>query len=318
VGPGDRVWTVPNTFVASANCALHCGASIDFVDIDSTTYNISVSHLAQKLVDADRRGTLPKVVIPVHFGGTPCDLRAIHLLAKRYGFRVIEDASHAIGARYGGSVIGDCQFSDVTVFSFHPVKILTTGEGGIGTTRSPEISRAMQLYRSHGVTREEGELEKTDEGPWYYEQHLLGFNYRMTDMAAALGLSQLQNLDAWVARRNQLADWYDEALSATDVVRPTRPRESRSAMHLYPIQADHRAELFDQLHAGGVGVNVHYIPVHTQPIYRRLGFRSGDFPNSERFYARCLSLPMHVGLSRSDQELVVDLMKRSLRRQRAT
>jgi UDP-4-amino-4,6-dideoxy-N-acetyl-beta-L-altrosamine transaminase len=310
VGPGERVWTSPNTFVASANCARYCGASVDFVDIDPRTYNLCPQALASKLRDAARTGSLPKVVIPVHFSGLPCDMAAIAQLAKQYGFRVIEDASHAIGARYQDSTVGDCRFSDITVFSFHPVKIITTAEGGMATTRTAELARAMQLRRSHGVTREAGELGRPSEGAWYYEQQCLGFNYRMTELHAALGLSQLQHLSEWVTRRHELADVYDEQLSTLPLVLPTRLPGSRSALHLYVVLIDpartslSRKEVFERLRAAGIGANVHYIPVHTHPDFQALGFRSGTFPVAEDYYARCLSLPMFVGLTAADQSRV--------------
>jgi UDP-4-amino-4,6-dideoxy-N-acetyl-beta-L-altrosamine transaminase len=310
VGPGDRVWTSPNTFVASANCARYCGATVDFVDIDPATYNMSTAALAQKLESAAARGALPKVVIPVHFAGLPCELAGIHSLAVRYGFRVIEDASHAIGARYRDSVIGDCRFSDITVFSFHPVKIITTAEGGMAITRSAQLARAMSVLRTHGVTREAAELRRTDEGPWYYEQQRLGFNYRMTELQGALGLSQLPHLTEWVARRHELAAAYDARLAPLPLILPQRPAESRSALHLYVVQIDAarsslpRRAAYERLRAAGIGVAVHYIPVHTQPDFQALGFRAGDFPLSEAYYARCLSLPMFATLSDADQERV--------------
>jgi UDP-4-amino-4,6-dideoxy-N-acetyl-beta-L-altrosamine transaminase len=318
VGPEDRVWTTPNTFVASANCARFCGASVDFVDIDPQSYNLCPRSLAVKLAAAATTGTLPKVVIPVHFAGLPCDLAGIGELSRRYGFRVIEDASHAIGARYQDSIIGDCRFSDITVFSFHPVKIITTGEGGMATTRDPQLARAMQLRRSHGVTREASELRRGDEGAWYYEQQCLGFNYRMTEMQAALGLSQLQHLSEWVARRHKLADAYDAQLRPLPVILPSRPAGSRSALHLYVILIDatrtqlSRRVVFERLRAAGIGVHVHYIPVHTHPDFQSLGFRAGAFPEAEGYYARCLSLPMYAGLSDADQQEVCEALRRAL------
>ena len=318
IGPGDRVWTSPNTFVATANSARFCGAGIDFVDIDPATYNMSVAALAAKLAAAEARGALPKVVIPVHFGGLPCDLAGIQALAQRYGFRIIEDASHAIGARYQDSVIGDCQYSDITVFSFHPVKIITTAEGGMATCRVPELAQAMCLLRTHGVTRDPALLQRADEGAWYYEQQRLGFNYRMTELQGALGLSQLAHLPQWIARRHQLADAYDARLSELPLILPRRPPESRSALHLYVVQVDpararlDRRTVFERLRADGIGVNVHYIPVHTQPDFATFGFRAGDFPESEAYYARCLSLPMFAGLSDSDQARVCEALRRAL------
>jgi UDP-4-amino-4,6-dideoxy-N-acetyl-beta-L-altrosamine transaminase len=318
VGPGDRVWTSPNTFVASANCARYCGASVDFVDIDPHTYNLSTPALAARLAVAARSGGLPKVVIPVHFGGLPCDLAGIAELAQRYGFRVIEDASHAIGARYQDSIIGDCRFGDITVFSFHPVKIITTAEGGLATSRDPQLARAMQLRRSHGVTREAGELRRGDEGAWYYEQQCLGFNYRMTEMQAALGLSQLEHLPQWVARRHELADVYDAQLCALPLILPSRPAGSRSALHLYVVQIDAartaltRRVVFDRMRAAGIGVHVHYIPMHTHPDFQSLGFRAGAFPAAEAYYARCLSLPMFASLTAADQGRVIEALRAAL------
>lgn len=318
VGPGDRVWTSPNTFVASANCARYCGAAVDFVDIDARTLNMSVLALTEKLVAAEKAGTLPKVVIPVHFSGLPCDLAGIAALARRFGFRVIEDASHAVGARFGDSIIGDCRYSDITVFSFHPVKIITTAEGGIATTQSAQLARRMQLLRSHGITRAAGELQRPDEGAWYYEQHCLGYNYRMTELQAALGLSQLTRVEEWIARRHALADVYDAELSGMPLILPIRLPGSRSALHLYVVQLDgalsriSRRTVFDRLRAAGIGVNVHYIPVNLQPDYARLGFRSGQFLNAETYYSRCMSLPMFAGLSDSDQRTVIRELNRAL------
>ena len=317
VGPGDRVWTSPNTFVATANAARFCGASIDFVDIDPGTYNMSTAALAAKLAATDV-GRLPKVVIPVHFGGLPCDLEGIAGLASRHGFRVIEDASHAIGARYRDSLIGDCRFSDITVFSFHPVKIITTAEGGMATSRSAALARTMQILRTHGVTRERTELQRPDEGPWYYEQQRLGFNYRMTELQGALGLSQLAHLHEWIERRHRLADFYDARLAELPLILPRRLPESRSALHLYVVQVDaarsglDRRVVFERLRAAGVGVNVHYIPVHMHPDFTALGFAAGDFPASEAYYARCLSLPMYAGLSDADQERVCVALQQAL------
>jgi UDP-4-amino-4,6-dideoxy-N-acetyl-beta-L-altrosamine transaminase len=318
VGAGDRVWTVPNTFVASANCARYCGATVDFVDIDPVTYNLSTRALAARLEQAKALGALPKVVIPVHFAGLPCDMPAIHSLAGTYGFRIIEDASHAIGARLQDAPIGDCRCSDIVVFSFHPVKILTTAEGGIATTRSRELAERMTLLRTHGITREPSKLERRDQGAWYYEQQCLGYNYRLTDLQAALGMSQFAHLESWVARRHALADLYDAKLRSLPLILPSRPAGSRSALHLYVIQIDtdrtsiDRKAVFEQLRAAGIGVNVHYIPVHTQPDFRELGFKDGQFPVSEKYYSRCLSLPMYPSLTENDQQKVVDTLFRVL------
>jgi UDP-4-amino-4,6-dideoxy-N-acetyl-beta-L-altrosamine transaminase len=317
-GPGDRVWTSPNTFVASANCALYCGSTIDFIDIDPRTYNMCAEALAVKLAKAQTTGTLPKIVIPVHFAGLPCDMKAIRALSLRYGFKVIEDASHAIGADYSGTVIGDCNFSDITVFSFHPVKIITTAEGGVATTRSSELAHKMRLLRTHGISRDSLELERKNEGAWYYEQHFLGFNYRMTEIQASLGLSQLKHLDEWITRRHEIADSYDAELTGLPLVLPQRPSGSRSSLHLYVVQIDHtrtqltRRVVFDRLRANGVGVNVHYIPVHIQPYFHNLGFRAGQFPVSESYYSRCISIPMFAGLSDSDQALVIRALREAM------
>jgi UDP-4-amino-4,6-dideoxy-N-acetyl-beta-L-altrosamine transaminase len=320
VGSGDRVWTSPNTFVASANCARYCGAAVDFVDIDERTLNMSVAALAEKLADAEKTGTLPKVVIPVHFSGLPCDLAGIATLARRYGFHVIEDASHAVGARFGDSIVGDCRYSDIAVFSFHPVKIITTAEGGLATTKSAELAQRMQMLRSHGITRSAAQLQRPDEGAWYYEQHCLGYNYRMTELQAALGLSQLTRLDEWIARRHALADFYDTELARLPLILPVRPAGSRSALHLYVVQVDSarsqlsRRTVFDRLRAAGIGVNVHYIPIHFQPYYRKLGFTPGMFPASERYYARALSVPLFPALTVEQQNRVNEVLHATLGR----
>jgi len=320
VGPGDRVWTSPNTFVASANCARYCGATVDFVDIDPGTCNLSPQALAAKLEQAARDGTLPKVVIPVHFGGLPCDMAAIHALSQRYAFRIIEDASHAVGARYADTVTGDCRYSDITVFSFHPVKIITTAEGGMATTRSREIAQRMELLRTHGVTRDPAVMEGECEGPWYYEMVELGWNYRMTEMQAALGVSQMRRLDEFVARRRKLAERYDTLLSGSGLKLPGRAANCESAWHLYVIGWNEavsgrpRAEAFAGLRAAGIGVNVHYIPVHRQPYYERLGFRPGQFPNSEAHYAQAISLPLHAGLATTQQDKVAATLMELLRK----
>ena len=315
VGPGDLVWTVPNTFVASANCARYCGADVDFVDIDPETWNLSVPELARKLEKAEAGGRLPKVVIPVHFAGQPCDMAEIGDLARRYGFSVIEDASHAIGARYRDTTIGDCAHSAITVFSFHPVKIVTTAEGGMATTASPELANRMRLLHTHGVTRDPAMLE-SDEGPWYYEQHLLGFNYRLTELQAALGLSQLARLDAWIDRRHRIADRYDDALADLPLQLPVRRQDRRSALHLYAVRLRdpaRRRSVVEALRAAGIGVNVHYIPVHTQPYYRRLGFHPGQFPASEDYYAGAISLPMFPAMTDDEQDSVIEALREVLR-----
>lgn len=314
VGPGDIVWTSPNTFVASANCALYCGAKVDFVDIDPRSYNMSPDRLEEKLVAAENAAALPKVVIPVHFAGQSCDMRRIGELASRFGFKVIEDASHAVGGTYLGKPIGSCEHSDITVFSFHPVKIITTGEGGMTMTQHPELASRMARLRSHGITRDPSLMVGRPDGPWDYQQVELGFNYRMTDLQAALGLSQLARLDDYVARRHSLRRRYDELLAPLPVRLPWQACDAGSALHLYPIQVDQtrtekrRLEVFEALRAAGVGVNVHYIPVHTQPHYQRLGYRRGDFPVAEAYYANAISLPMYPTLSVADQDFVVEAL----------
>lgn len=319
LGPGDILWTVPNTFVASANCGRYCGATVDFVDIDLATLNISVSALSIKLEDARRQGRLPKVVVPVHFAGQPTEQEAIWRLAQEYGFRVLEDASHAVGASLHGEPVGSCRWSDITVFSFHPVKIITTAEGGMALTNDPQLAQRMSLLRSHGITRDTQLMAGESHGGWYYEQQTLGFNYRMTDMQAALGCVQLANLDAWLARRHELANVYDRALADLPLILPQRLPNSFSALHLYVIQLDHtktaidRKTLYTRMQAAGIGVNVHYIPVHTQPDYRGLGFALGDFPNSEAYYRRCLSLPMYASLSDADQQYSIESLRAILK-----
>ena len=316
VGPGDRVWTSPVTFVASANCALYCGAQVDFVDIDPRTYNMSVERLSAMLEQAEAAGTLPKVVIPVHLAGQSCDMAAIGELARRYGFAVIEDASHAIGGDYEGRPVGDCRYSDVTVFSFHPVKIITTAEGGLATTNRDDVAARMRLYRSHGITRDPAEMANTPHGPWYYEQIALGYNYRMTDMQAALGLSQMDRLDPFVATRRRLAAVYDERLAGMALTTPWQDPSTRSAWHLYVILLDrpdtHRAT-FDALRTAGIGVNLHYMPVYLQPYYRELGFRPGHCPEAERYYARAISIPLYATLGERDLDTVVDAVDAALK-----
>jgi UDP-4-amino-4,6-dideoxy-N-acetyl-beta-L-altrosamine transaminase len=315
VGVGDRVWTSPNSFVASANCARYCGADVDFVDIDPVTLNMSIEALAEKLALSDRAGRLPKVVIPVHFAGQSCDMAAIGALADRYGFRVIEDASHAVGGKATDAMIGACAHSDVTVFSFHPVKIVTTGEGGAALTQNSELARRLALLSSHGVSRSDAEMEGPSEGPWYYQQVELGFNYRMTDIQAALGASQLKRIATFIARRHDIADHYDAQLASLPLTTPCRTKADYSALHLYPIQlhdASRRESVFKGLRAARIGVNVHYIPIHLQPYYRRLGFNPGDFPAAEDYYSRAISLPMHPRMEAGDVDRVVAALKELL------
>ena len=315
LGPGDRLWTSPNTFVASANCGLYCGAEVDFVDTDPATYNMSVAALEAKLAAAAAENRLPRVVIPVHFAGQSCEMRAIHALGQQYGFRIIEDASHAVGATYLGEPVGNCRYSDITIFSFHPVKIITTAEGGMAMTNDPALAERMERLRSHGITRDPAAMAWDSEGPWYYQQVELGYNYRITDLQAALGRSQLARLDDYVARRHAIAARYDAALAGLPLTTPWQHPDSRSALHLYPIRlhdAARRREVFEALRAAGIGVNVHYIPVHTQPHYHRLGFRPGDFPEAERYYAGAISLPMFPTLTPAQQDEVVAALARVL------
>jgi UDP-4-amino-4,6-dideoxy-N-acetyl-beta-L-altrosamine transaminase len=319
LGAGDRLWTSPNTFVASANCGLYCGAEVDFVDIDPRTYNMSVSALEAKLEQAEKTGQLPKVVVPVHFAGQSCDMASIKKLADRYGFAIVEDASHAVGARYLDTMVGSSRYSDITVFSFHPVKIITTGEGGLLLTNRQDLADRLALLRSHGITRDSAVMTTPSEGPWYYQQVDLGYNYRMTDIQAALGASQMRRLDTFIARRRELAQRYDALLADLPVIRPWQSPDGASAYHLYPIRIDAertskgRREVFEALRASGIGVNVHYIPVHTQPYYRELGFRTGDFPEAERYYEGAISLPMYATLSDADQDRVIAALAEALR-----
>lgn len=318
LGEGDRLWTSPNTFVASANCALFCGATVDFVDIDPRTYNMSVAELAKKLQQAKQNNSLPKVVIPVHFAGQSCEMKAIYALSQQYGFHIIEDASHAIGGQYLGSPIGGGEYSDITIFSFHPVKIVTTGEGGVATTKQPQLAEKMQLLRSHGVTRAPYLMDNPQEGAWVYQQVDLGFNYRMTEMQAALGISQMQRLNDFIARRAALAQRYNQLLEHLPLTKPFQHHDTRSSFHLYPIliQTEHasktRLEVFETLRAQGVGVNVHYIPVHTQPYYQNLGFSEGDFPEAEHYYQRVMSIPVFHAMSDAEQDRVVQVLKQAL------
>jgi len=310
VGPGSRVWTSPNSFVASANCALMCGASVDFVDIDPRTRNLSIDALRERLVRADAAGCLPHVLIPVDFAGMPCDLRELRELADRYGFRLLEDASHATGASYRDQPVGSA-YADATVYSFHAVKILTTAEGGLIATHDAQLAKRVRALRAHGITRDAGDFEHASDGPWYYEQHSLGYNQRMTDLQAALGLSQLGRLDAMQTLRVAVAERYDRALAELPIHRPPQLPDRVSAWHLYAIEIDarrtgvSRRQVFDALRQAGIGVNVHYIPIHTQPFYRRLGFRWGDFPHAEAYYRGCLSLPLYPALSEAQQDRVI-------------
>lgn len=311
VGEGDWVWTTPITFVASANCALYCGAKVDFVDIDPRTYNLSLERLEEKLAIAEKAGTLPKVVIPVHLCGQSCDMAGIHALSRQYGFKIIEDASHAIGGKYKNEPIGNCRYSDITVFSFHPVKIITTGEGGMLLTNEIELAKCLALLRSHGITRDAKEMTHAPDGPWYYQQVGLGYNYRMTDIQAALGLSQLQRLDDFVAKRHVVASRYKEQLKSLSITTPWQHEDCYSAFHLYVIRliqsdaVDSHREVFERLRLNGVGVNLHYIPVYHHPYYERMGFNASDFPEAECYYTEAISLPMYPGLTEEEQLEVV-------------
>lgn len=318
VGPGDWLWTTPITFVASANCGLYCGAKVDFVDIDPLTYNLCPQALATKLEQAKKAGKLPKVLVPVHLCGQPCDMQAIHALAQRYGFKIIEDASHAIGGKYKGESIGNCRYSDITVFSFHPVKIITTAEGGMALTNNTDLANLMALFRSHGITRDPAQMTHTTDGPWYYQQIELGYNYRMTELQAALGVSQMERLDLYVTRRHQLARRYDELLGNLPVTIPWQHPDSYSGLHLYPIrlqldkiQKTHR-QVFESLREQGIGVNLHYIPVHTQPYYQRMGFKVGQFPEAERYYAEAISIPMYPVMTETQQDEVVSCLREAM------
>ena len=319
LGPGDWLWTSPVTFVASANCALYCGAQVNFVDIDPRTYNLCPQALKRKLQVAQQQGKLPKVVVPVHLCGQPCDMAAIHALSLQYGFKIIEDASHAIGGRYQGEFIGNGRFSDITVFSFHPVKIITTAEGGMAMTNSSELARRMALLRSHGVTRELSEMTHDSDGPWYYQQIELGYNYRMTELQAALGISQVTRLDEYVTHRHNLASRYNELLTDLPVTLPWQHPENYSSFHLYPIclqlfkiTKTHR-QVFESLREQGIGVNLHYIPVYSQPYFQRMGFQADDFPHAQSYYHEAISLPIYQGLSDVQQDLVIEALRLALR-----
>ena len=318
VGNGDIVWTSPITFVASANCARYCGADVDFVDIDPLTYNMSVECLRAKLEAAQKIGKLPKVVIPVHLCGQSCDMAAIHALGQQYGFKIIEDASHSIGGTYRGEPVGNCRFSDITVFSFHPVKIITTGEGGMAVTNDDKLASHMARLRTHGITRDPAEMTHAPDGPWYYQQLELGLNYRLTDIHAALGLSQMKRLEEFVETRNQIANRYTKVLAHLPVTVQLQPPDVYSAFHLYVIRLHlpktkktHR-EVFEALRATGIGVNLHYIPVYRQPYYARMGFNPSHFPESERYYAEAISIPMYSGLSENLNQIVMTAIKKCL------
>ena len=318
LGRGDYLWTSPNTFVASANCGLYCGAQVDFVDIDPLTYNLFPEELEKKLIQAKQHNKLPKIVIPVHFAGQSCDMRRIYSLSQEYGFKIIEDASHAIGGKYLDQPIGGCQYSDITVFSFHPVKIITTAEGGLATTNNKKLSERMQLFRSHGVTRDPGLMTKEAEGSWYYQQVELGFNYRMTELQAALGVSQMRRLDEFIVKRHKLQERYDLLLEDLPIIKPYQDKDSYSALHLYPIKIqvnkvkNTKKEIFEALRKNGISVSVHYIPVHTQPYYENIGFKKGCYPNAESYYQRSISIPLYFGLTLEQQDKVIESLKQVL------
>ena len=315
LGNDDWLWTTPNTFVASANCALYCGAKVDFVDIDPRTYNLCAKQLEKKLIAAQKVGKLPKIVIPVHFSGQSCDMQAIHELAKKYGFSIIEDASHAIGGKYKGEPIGNSRYSDITIFSFHPVKIVTTAEGGMAVTNNAKLAEQLNLLRSHGITRDEKLMTQDMDGPWYYQQIALGFNYRMTELQAALGLSQMQRLEAFVIKRNELASRYDNLLQDLPITLPWQHPDSYSARHLYVIRLQleqiniTHLDVFNALRAAGIQANLHYIPVHMQPYYQKMGFASGQFPEAEKYYKEAISIPLFSAMTEGQQDTVCSTLK---------
>ena len=318
LGPGDWLWTSPITFVASANCGLYCGAQVDFVDIAPETLNMCPVALERKLLEAERSGRLPKIVIPVHLRGLSCDMQAIHTLAQRFGFKVIEDASHAIGGKYLGDPVGNCRYSDVTVFSFHPVKIITSAEGGMATTNNPELAQRMAILRSHGITREPAQMTQAPDGPWYYQQIDLGFNYRMTELQAALGLSQMERLDAYVARRHERARRYDSLLHKLPITVPAQSTDAHSALHLYVVRLDldrvsrSHEDVFNNMRQQGIGVNLHYIPVHIQPWYARMGFEPEQFPEAMAYYRQAITLPLYPALTDQDQIAVVAALEQAV------
>lgn len=314
VSLGDRVWTTPITFVATANCALYCGAYVEFIDIDPLTYNLSIVALSEKLKHAEKNNTLPKVLIPVHLAGQSCDMEAIHNLSLKYGFKVIEDASHAIGGRYLGNPVGSCKYSDITIFSFHPVKIITTGEGGMAVTNNPKLSNIMFRLRSHGITRDLAEMDGASDGAWYYQQVGLGFNYRMTDIQAALGLSQLKRLDVFVEKRNTLASRYNELLKELPIKLPYQHVDSYSSYHLYIVRIPSNSKLFDRaavferLRSNGIGVNVHYIPIYRQPYYQKFNYNHSDFPEAECYYSEAISIPLFPALTEDQQVFITNTL----------
>jgi len=312
VGPGDIVWTSPITFVASANCALYCGAEVDFVDIDAKSYNMSVSCLEEKLIKAEKSGLLPKVVIPVHLAGQSCEMDKIYILSQKYGFKIIEDASHAIGGKYKNNPIGGCQYSDITVFSFHPVKIITTGEGGMCLTNNSQLANLLNRYRSHGIVRHQSEMTAKSDGPWFYQQIELGFNYRMTDIQAALGLSQFKKIDDFVNLRHKIVEKYNESLGKDWITLPSQNKDTISSFHLYIIRVKvenkliSRSQLFEKLRNEGIMVNLHYIPIYKHPYYAKFGYNEIDYPNAELYYKEAISLPIYSSLIMDDIMKVVN------------
>ena len=316
LGPGDVLWTSPISFVASANCGLYCGANVDFVDIDLQTYNLCPLALEQKLIEAKKKNRLPKVVIPVHLSGQSCNMKAIHRLSIEYGFKVIEDASHAIGAKYLGRAIGNCEYSDITVFSFHPVKIITTAEGGMATTNDPFLAGQMRLLRTHGIEKDSHGLIDKEQGAWYYEQQYLGFNYRLTDLQAALGISQMNRLDAYVTRRHEIAKRYDDAFEGMPIASPWQSKDCLSSYHLYIIRptleeiGKTRLEIFNGLREQGVMVNVHYIPIYLHPFYKNFGYQPKDYPNAQIYYSNCISIPLFPSMLDEDCETVISSIKK--------
>jgi UDP-4-amino-4,6-dideoxy-N-acetyl-beta-L-altrosamine transaminase len=318
LGPGDHLWTTPITFIASANCGLYCGAKVDFVDIDAKTYNLCPNALESKLIKAERAGTLPKILVTVHFCGQSCDMAPIRQLSDKYGFKIIEDASHALGGLYEDYTIGSCRYSEITVFSFHPVKLITTGEGGVAVTNCSKLRSKMDLLRNQGITRDQDQMHEPAHGPWYYEQLELGYNYRMTELQAALGTSQLLRLDEFILARESLAARYDELLKDLPLDLPFQSQQVRSALHLYVVRLKtqnlkhSQSEIHSELRARGIGVNLHYIPIHLQPYYRKMGFARGDFPEAERYYQEALSLPIYPSMTFNQQDSVIATLHRVL------
>jgi UDP-4-amino-4,6-dideoxy-N-acetyl-beta-L-altrosamine transaminase len=318
VGPGDFVWTTPITFVATANCALYCGASVDFVDIDPVTYNLSVERLSEKLEQARRNRRLPKVVIPVHMCGQSCDMAGIHALSEKYGFRIVEDASHAIGARFRSELVGNCCYSDITVFSFHPVKIVTSGEGGMAMTNDTTLASRMRRLRTHGTTNDKAEMQpRPADELWNYQQVDIGYNYRLTDIHAALGLSQMDRIDAFVHTRRHLARRYDRELLGLPLTLPRESADCESSYHLYVVRVRQeeakktRRQIYDSMRIQGIGVNLHYIPVYRQPVYERLGFSIGYCREAENYFASAISIPMYSRLTAEEQDTVISALGRA-------